>query len=89
MEPIIIDPRQGWHSAAGMSAGTLRFLIDLALSELAIRNTDEDYERILTEAFEQNQESQRDFDKLRNERDLMTFAAEVLQDIRSLPVALD
>lgn len=87
MDPIIIDPKQGWHGAAGISDETLRFLLNLALSEMAIRSDDGEFEQSVAESSERFQSS-KFVERLRKERDLMLFAAEVLRDIRNLPVAL-
>lgn len=87
MEPIYIDIRQGWHSAAGMSDATVRLMLNLAIAELAIRCDIEEFEESIVKAFEDRFANKEFLSRLRKERDLMDFAAEVMADIQSLPVA--
>lgn len=87
MQPIIIDLTQGWHGAAELSDGVLHFLLNLVLSELAIRSSAEDVEQSVAELFAKLFAKPAFVDELRTERDLMNFAAEVMADIRSLPAA--
>lgn len=85
MDPINLDPRQGWHAAAGLSDHSLRYLLDLALSELAIRLDGAEFEWDVADAISQRFDDRGFVTRIKKERDTMNFAAEVMLDIQRLP----
>ncbi len=87
MQPIIIDLTQGWHGAAELSDGVLYYLLNLVLSELAIRSDVQHLEQSVAGLFAVRFANPDFVEELRTERDMLNFAAEVMADIRSLPAA--
>lgn len=84
MNPINLDPRQGWHAAAGLNDQSVRYLLELALAELAIRVDTARFEWEIADAISQRFDDTGFVERLRRERDTMNFAAEVMFDIQQL-----
>lgn len=85
MEPLHIDPDRGLHAAADLTDEALKYLFELILWELAVRTDADQFMACLHNAIDQRQDCEDQIQQLRDQRDLMHFAAAVMLDIQRLP----
>ena len=81
-----IDPTRGPHAAADLSDEELDGLARIVAWEVAVRTTTEQFRDQLGGLADQRVHMQEAIEAVRRERELMRFAAEVMQDIEQLPV---
>lgn len=86
MEQMHIDPEKGDHAAADLSDEAMQYLYEVVLWELAIRTDEKQFTNCLREASEVRRSLEEKLAEVRQQRELMRFAAEVMLDIERLPV---
>ncbi len=80
-----IDPTRGPHAAADLTDEDLEQLARIIAWEVAVRTTTEQFRDQLGGLADQRVDMQEAIDAVRKERELMRFAAEVMNDIQRLP----
>lgn len=81
-----IDPTRGPHAAADLSDEELDGLARIVAWEVAVRTTIEQFRDQLGGLADQRAHMQEAIEAVRCERELMRFAADVMQDIEQLPI---
>ncbi len=84
-----IDPRNGMHAAAEVPDEMLEYLYHTVLFELAVRMERHAFESSLRGTLEARAELDDVVDRVRQQRDLMRFAAEVMRDLAAIPVTAE
>lgn len=80
-----IDPYLGRHAAASLTHEELRYLMGLAAVELAVRSDAAEYRDVAESIVFGPGTSEEAIEEIRNERESIAFAEEVLLDIAALP----
>ena len=86
MKHLAIDPTRGPHAAAAVSDEGLEYLCKIILWELAVRTEKQTFLDELRTVLEAREQLDEPLAEVRNERDLMLFAAEVMADLDRLPL---
>lgn len=80
-----IDPYLGRHAAAGLTLEELRYLMNLAAVELAVRSSAGEYRDVAESILFGPGTSEDVIEEIRHERESIAFAEQVLLDIAALP----
>ena len=85
MEHLGIDPTRGPHAAAAVSDDDPEYVCKIILWKLAVRTEKQTFLDELRRVLEAGEQLGEPLAEVRNERDLMRFAAKMMADLDSLP----
>lgn len=89
MRQFDLAPENGPHAAANLTDEELDYLVRITSLELAIRTEAENFQDRYHHVAEARAENDQMIQRLRVERELMLFAAEVSADLEKLPLTTD
>lgn len=84
-----INNEQGPHAAADLSDAEVQYLAGVVLWELALRSDRDGFVVYLQQLIEQRDAGEDQIERVRYQRDLMQFSAQVMFDIQRLPATED
>ncbi|MBT8216043.1 MAG: hypothetical protein HKN74_13795 [Acidimicrobiia bacterium] len=85
MSEFRIDTDRGPDAAADLADAELEYLCGLTLWELAVRTDEPDFADYLHRVLDMRRERAAELESVRDHRDRMLFAAEVMRDLAALP----
>ena len=89
MRQFDLEPENGPHAAADLTDEELDYLVRITSLEMAIRIEADSFSERYRMVAEARAELDEMIERLRRERDLLCFAAEVSADLEQLPLTTD